>query len=260
MVSYFEKNGITIYCGDCREIVPMLPAASVDVVLADPPYGETSLEWDRWPDGWLDSLSSVVTPTSSLWCFGSFRMFFDHRDEFTLWKFVQDVIWEKQNGSGFFADRFRRVHETAAHFVRGGCKWADVYKSPQFTMDATARTVRKKNKPAQWHGAAGPTTYVSHDRGPRLQRSVQQVRSMHMRASHPTEKPLGILTPLLQYSCRPGGVVLDPTCGSGSTLIAAKELGLNAVGIEINEEYCEIAANRLRQGILWETNSEHREE
>jgi len=160
------------------------------------------------------------------------------------------VVWEKHNGSGFMTDRFRRVHETAAHFVRSGCKWAEVYKSPQFTLDATARTVRKKDKPAQWQGATGPSTYVSKDGGPRLQRSVQQVRSRHGKALHPTEKPLGILSPLIAYSCPPGGTLLDPTCGSGSALLAAKELGMKAIGIEVSKEFCRVAVNRLRQGIL----------
>jgi site-specific DNA-methyltransferase (adenine-specific) len=216
MQPYYSHGGITIYHGDCREILPDLNIMA-DVVLADPPYGETSLSWDRWPMGWIKSFTGgeVAAVNASFWCFGSFRMFLERKAEFEDWRFIQDVVWEKHNGSGFFADRFRRVHETAAHFIRSGVKWSDVFKSPQFTMDATARTVRKKAKPAQWQGATGATIYTSQDGGPRLQRSVQRVRSRHGKALHPTEKPIAILSPLLLYSCPPNGIVLDPVCGSG---------------------------------------------
>lgn len=92
--------------------------------------------------------------------------------------------------------------------------------------------------------------YQSHDGGPRLARSVQRVRSCHGHAVHPTQKPLGILEPLLRYSVPPGGLVLDPFAGSGSTLLAAKQLGMLAVGVEVDERYCEVAARRLDQGVL----------
>jgi site-specific DNA-methyltransferase (adenine-specific) len=62
---------------------------------------------------------------------------------------------------------------------------------------------------------------------------------------HPTEKPLGILDPLIRYACPPGGLVLDPFAGSGSTLDAARQSGRRAIGIEGREDYCEAAVRRL---------------
>ena len=81
-------------------------------------------------------------------------------------------------------------------------------------------------------------------------RSVISAPNCHGYADHPTQKPIEIIDPLLRYSVPPGGSVLDPFCGAGSVLVAAKALGINAVGIEIDEKHCESAARRLSQGVL----------
>ncbi len=73
-----------------------------------------------------------------------------------------------------------------------------------------------------------------------------QVNSTHGYAENETQKPVGILTPLIEYGCPPGGLVLDPFMGSGSTLIAARDSGRRAIGIDIREGQCEIAARRCR--------------
>jgi site-specific DNA-methyltransferase (adenine-specific) len=200
---YFQSDGVSIYLGDCREILPRLGPLAVSCVIGDPPYGETSLQWDAWPVGWLDAVADAVPINASLWCFGSLRMFMREASQFNRWRMSHDVVWEKQNGTGFLNDRFRKVHELAGHFYRDAAPWADVYKSPRFTLDATKRTVRKKAKPAQWQGAVGPSTYTSIDGGPRLMRSVLQFRNEHGRAIHPTQKPLSLLGPLLEYACPP---------------------------------------------------------
>lgn len=243
MQPYYADELVTLYHGDAREILPSITA---DVVVADPPYGETSLAWDRWPDGWLAAAASTST---SLWCFGSLRLLMARHPDFAAagWKFAQDVVWEKHNGSNFHADRFRRVHELVAHFYRG--RWSDLHRAVPTTPDAVARTVRRKTRPPHM-GQIERSAYESHDGGPRMQRSVIQARSTHGYAIHPTQKPTEILTPLIAYSCPPGGLVVDPFAGSGSTLVAARDLGRRAVGIEIDERYCEAAAERLG-GPLW---------
>jgi site-specific DNA-methyltransferase (adenine-specific) len=247
---YYQHGGITIYHGDCREVImTMRPTLSFDVCIADPPYGDTSLEWDKSAArDWVRYISAAVKDTGSFWCFGSFRFFFENADEFDEgWFLAQDVIWEKQNGSGFHSDRFKRVHEHVVQFYRG--PWANVFKSPVTTPDATAKTTRRKSRPTHT-GHIDNTVFVSEDGGPRLMRSVIEVSNCHGIAEHPTQKPVGIIDPLLRYSCPPGGSVLDPFMGAGSVLIAAKALGLRAVGIEIDERYCEIAAKRLSQEVL----------
>jgi site-specific DNA-methyltransferase (adenine-specific) len=199
---YYEHSGITIYHGDCREFSDL-----VDVVIADPPYETTSLEWDRRVESWCGEWSN------NLWLFGSLRSLMNSVDELARsgWQLAQDLVWEKHNGSNFHADRFRRVHEHIAQFYRGS--WESLYRSVPKTMDATKRAVRRKQRPTHTgHIEAG--SYESQDGGPRIMRSVLRVRSEHGRAFHPTQKPVAIVNPLIEYSCPPGGMVLDPFMGS----------------------------------------------
>jgi site-specific DNA-methyltransferase (adenine-specific) len=172
-------------------------------------------------------------------------MFLSHSEDFQAWRFAQEIVWEKHNGSGFHADRFRRVHEFATHWYQGD--WAHLTKNVQTTSDSSSRTVRRKAKPAHL-GRIGDHSYESVDGGPRMMRSVIFAPSEHGNAVHPTQKPVAILLPIIEYSTNRGDFVLDPFMGSGSTLVAAKLCGRNAVGVEVNEQYCEAAAKRLEQG------------
>lgn len=230
-----------------QEAIEGMPDASFDCILTDPPYGETSLRWDKWPDGWPSHVKRLLKPTGSMWVFGSQRMFLEHAHEFSDWRFSQDVVWEKHNGSGSFSDRFRRVHELALHFYRRDAKWSNVYKSPQFTNDAQARAVRRKGSSAHWLGECGASVYKTEDGGPRLMRSVQFVRSEHGKAEHPTQKPIAIIEPLLLYACPPGGRVLDLFSGSGTTGVVARRHGMSAVLIEADEDYVKVIGRRLEE-------------
>lgn len=236
---------VEIINADYLQAIEQFDDESFDCILTDPPYGETSLTWDKWPEGWPGQVRRVLKRSGSMWVFGSQRMFFERAGEFAAWKFSHDVVWEKHNGTGLFNDRFRRVHELALHFYRDDAKWADVYKCPQYTNDARARTVRKKGRPAQWIGATGETVYRSEDGGPRLMRSVQFVRSEHGRASHPTQKPIGIVEPLLLYACPPGGRILDIFAGSGTTGVVARRHGMDAVLIEGDPQFINVIRARL---------------
>lgn len=242
MKPYYEDSAVTIYHGDCREIMTQL--GQFDAIISDPPYAETNLEWDHWPIGWIDA----CRPHSNcLWCFGSMRMFLDRHADFADWILAQDLVWEKHNGSGSAADRFRRVHENIIQFYQG--PWSEIYHMPVFTQDATKRTVRAKQKPAHWREIRS-IHYRSEDGGPRLQRSVILAASCHGKALHPTQKPESIVRALIEYSVPPGGVLLSPFAGSGTDLRVAKDCGRRAVGIEADERYCEIAAKRIGQEVL----------
>lgn len=233
--------------GDCRKVLPTV-AQRFDCCIADPPYGDTSLKWDRQCAGWVPAVAAVLKPAASVWVFGSLRFLAPLFAEFEAngFRYSQDIVWEKQNGTGFHADRFRRVHEHAALFYRGD--WADVYHDPQFTNDATARTVRRKTRPTHT-GHIEASHYTSIDGGPRLMTSVIYVRNEHGRAVHPTQKPVDLLLPMVRYSCPPGGWLLSPFAGAGSELLAAKLAGRNALGIELRAECAALAEQRLAEPL-----------
>lgn len=236
--------------GDCRDVLRTLPVASVDLAVADPPYGETALEWDRCVDGWLPAVMRVLKPRGSLWCFGSLRFFMERAAEFAGWKLAQDVVWEKHNGSGFDADRFKRVHELAAHFYPADATWSSIYRAPQ-RVPGEARPAShavRARASVDHRRAIGAHGYEYTDE--RLMRSVIRVRSCHGRAVHPTQKPEGILEPLIRYSCPPGGLVLDPFAGSGSTGLAAQRAGMRFLGVEIAPTFADLARRRLSGDVV----------
>jgi site-specific DNA-methyltransferase (adenine-specific) len=233
-----------VITGDCRHQMP--DQGPFDMILADPPYGDTSLEWDHRVDGWLLLARASLKPTGSMWVFGSMRFFMATASDFRAagWRYAQDVVWEKHNGSGFHADRFKRVHEHVVQFYRDDAPWAEVYNDVQTTDDATKKTVRRKKRPTHT-GHIEATHYVSEDGGPRIMRSVLYMRSMHGRAIHPTEKPAPLLEVLVRTSCPPGGLVGDWFAGSGAAGEASAITGRRYVGCEIDEVMASKANARL---------------
>jgi site-specific DNA-methyltransferase (adenine-specific) len=236
--------------GDCRVLLLGVPAESVDCILTDPPYGETRLAWDRWPEGWLAAAHRVLKPTGSMWCFGSTRLFMAKAAEFERsgWRMSHDVVWEKNDGAGFAADRFRKVHEMVLHFYKVGSPWPGVWEFPQYTYGGKAIVRHRPAQASHWTGAIGADVYQSDGR--RLMRSVLLARNMNGRAVHPTQKPQELLTPLLEYACPPGGLVLDPFAGSGSTGLTAAASGRNAWLIEADAAYVATINRRLAEGGL----------
>ncbi|GAN88305.1 site-specific DNA-methyltransferase [Komagataeibacter intermedius] len=107
---------MTPLCGDCRLLMP--DHGPFDLIISDPPYGETSLAWDRHVRGWSPLAAKALKPHGSLWVFGSLRSFMATAPDFRAagLRHAQEIVWEKQNGSIFHADRFRRVHELLVQF------------------------------------------------------------------------------------------------------------------------------------------------
>lgn len=238
---YYEEELVTLYHGDAMELAPLL--GRFDAIVTDPPYGETSLEWDVWPEGWVKRAAALA---NSLWCFGSFRMFWERRAEFVDWKLAQDVVWEKANGSSMLTDRFRRVHEFAVQFYRG--EWGAVYKLPpmvEIHEDRDRGRIVRSTKPQHFTEIGEKHEYEYTGR--RLRRSVMKVASCHKKAVNETQKPEELVKPLVEYCVPPGGRVIDLFAGSGTTLYVARELGMKAVGIEKRESQCREIVDRLSQ-------------
>ncbi|HMG44586.1 MAG TPA: DNA methyltransferase [Acidimicrobiales bacterium] len=211
-VPYYTDDKVTLYLGDMREVLPELGRPGVgiepDCCVTDPPYGETSLLWDVWPDGWLPLVADV---TRSMWCFGSMRMYLRHGSEFDrYWNLSQDVVWRKQNGTGFAADRFRRVHEHVLHWYRGA--WNLIHHDTPRThvgIKERDRSIKQGAGHARHMGKIGDQGAWVDD-GTRLIPSVLEVPNMWRRgAIAPTEKPVALLDPLIRYACPPVVSVLE---------------------------------------------------
>lgn len=236
---YYADHAVTLYHGDTMELLPLLPRA--DAIVTDPPYGETSLDWDKWPDGW-PALAALVAP--QMWCFGSMRMFLDKRADLADWKLAQDIVWEKHNGSSFHDDRFRRVHEFALHFYRGD--WNALHREvPRHGEEQRKQRIRRGKTPHL--GTVGADATIE---GQRIMTSVIFAASCHGYAVNETQKPEDIVAPLLQYSVPPGGLVVDCFAGSGTTGAVARKTGRRAILIEKREAQCKAIAARLAQGDL----------
>ena len=94
MRPYYSDDLVTLYHGDARDVLPSLEPASIDLVLTDPPYGETTLGWDRTVDGWLDLVRPLMEPSASVWLFASMRYVLELAPSLAGWRFAQDVIWD----------------------------------------------------------------------------------------------------------------------------------------------------------------------
>lgn len=236
---------IRLLTADCRSAMPH--EGPFDLIIADPPYGDTSLPWDRIVPGWEAVARGCLKPTGSLWLFGSLRYFL--RTGLPKgWQLAQDIVWEKHNGSSMAADRFKRVHEHAIQLYPKRAPWSQIYNDVQTTPDATAKVVRRKTRPSHW-GGIGESVYVSEDGGPRIQRSVIPMPSPRS-GLHRTEKPVGLLEILIRTSCPPGGVVGDFFAGSGAVGEACLTTGRCYVGCEADPVMAEKARDRLGQSLF----------
>lgn len=212
MKPYYSQDGVIIYHGDCRDVLPLF--VPVHLVLTDPPYGIALKEHGRNGYDWTirgdedQSLGSDVLARLNHLPVIAFAS--PQKPWPGTWR--QHLVWDK------------------GPTVGGGGDSATCWK---FSWDLiqVARTGRLNGKRDQ----AVLTYWVT-----------QQDYALH-----PNQKPLPLLTYLIEKTTDVGGVVLDPFAGSGSTLVAAKQCGRQAIGIEAEEGYCEIAANRLRQGVLF---------
>ena len=231
-----------LFQGDCLEEMQGLKSGSVDMVLADLPYGTTACKWDtRIPfEPLWEQFHRVCKPNAALAMFGS-EPFSSLMRMSNLKRFKYDWVWLKSNGGGFLNANRQPLkrHELVSVF---SCKQTSYY--PQKTSGKKYRCTR---------ASAGETTqdqtvagWVTENDGSRFPLSYQKVSSET--GFHPTQKPVVLLEYLIKTYTKEGDTVLDPTMGSGSTGVACKNLKRNFIGIELNPEYYKIALRRIRNG------------
>ena len=218
---YYTDDFVTLYHGDCRGITEWLEA---DVLVTDPPYGIGWAQPDLPPgpkrgrhgafakhDGIRgDSSTAARDEALSLW--GVTRA----GVVFASWRFLipdakQTLVWLKPRTTGVIGAKYGYRRDTEAVQLIGG----------------------------------------THVKRPVARSSVLVTKGSHtdyLDGSHPHTKPVPLLQTLIEWC--PPGTIADPFAGSGSTLVAAKRLGRRAIGVELEERYCEIAAKRLAQGVL----------
>ena len=222
---YYQDEHVTIYHGDCREVLPAL--GPVDLVLTDPPYGigyvtswrsrndalRVPITNDRTLDVSAEAWPLVMRALAEnrhWYVFASPRRIADVQSIFKGAK--QILAWDKGNAG------------TSGDLT---CGFGEAWEGILFGMKGR-RELR----------GSRPRTVIRHD-----------WRSWYDPV-HPTAKPVPLLQRMVEWSTDKGECVLDPFMGSGTTLRAAKDLGRKAIGIEIEERYCEIAARRCCQETL----------
>ena len=215
MTPYYDEAGITIYHGDCREVAPSL--APVDLVLTDPPYGiNHKTNYATAGRGALAKCSDYPA------VHGDDRPF---DPEWLLSVGRGRILW----GGNYYANRPENVS--------GWLVWDK--ERPDTLDQATCELA--------WTDCVKGVRRFRHLWNGMLRASERERGSL----VHPTQKPVALMKWCMGLRwTRDYEVVIDPFMGSGSTLIAAKDIGRRAIGIEIEERYCEIAANRLAQGVL----------
>ena len=235
-------DGITLYCGDCREILPELEAASFDLVVTSPPYNLKKKWWDCGANGIHQELA----------------------DKFANEWYDDEIPEEK------YQTEQRKLLAECKRISRGSVCYNHKVRH---AFKREGRTFH----PIEWTGAESLWTEIIWSRGPgpavNCRRPVMadervfvfgrpvawhdfglttiwEIQPNREQLGHPCAFPLELPRRLIKSFSDPRSAILDPYCGSGTTLRAAKDLDRKATGIEISEEYASIAANRLRQEVL----------
>lgn len=236
---YFEKNGITIYHGDCRKILPLI---QFDLLLSDPPYGVTQQEWDN-----VDSVFEMVM-LAPLAVFTTGERLLATLIHSMPNRYRHVWVWDRVNRMTDFLNAGRRpmrAHELIAVFSKDPqYKFEPIKRSGSYTSRRTQASTGNGS-----YGYSKPTGSGEHIEGLHPRSIIEFEAGKTNSQLHPTEKPVPLYEYLLQTY--PAELTVDPWMGSGTTLVAARNCGRRCVGIEMEERYCEIAANRLAQGVLF---------
>ena len=252
-----------ILVGDCVEAMNRLPAGSVDLVFADPPYNlqlrgalkrpnESVVDavddawdqfssfdaYDRFTRDWLAAARRVLKPNGALWVIGSYHNIFrvgSVLQDLDFWV-LNDIIWRKTNPMpNFRGKRFTNAHETLI--------WAAKSDTSKVTFNYEAMK------------ALNDDLQMRSDWTLPICTGTERLKDAEGRKAHPTQKPEALLYRVLLSTTNPGDVVLDPFFGSGSTGATAKRMGRHFIGIEREQVYADYAMDRIEDVVPLEEPS-----
>ena len=236
-VPYYEDDQVTLYHGHCLDVFSSSSWHTDARIITDPPYGFGAYDTDIAPD--LNLLSRWVSDNPTVAIFGYpehlARLCAKTGATPSEW-----VTWWPTNPMRGRDGQLQRESEHIAIFgaVPGG-KRVQVERSESAKRIADVQAHLGKAKAGDYRAAGDVWTDAKPGSGFTTHRKL-----------HPNEKPVSLMSKLVQLCSEPGEIVLDPFAGSGTTLVAAKSAGRRAIGVEIEEAFCEVIAMRCSQEVL----------
>lgn len=253
--------------GDCIDMLALLPPASIDLILTDPPYHTTDLAFDKathnnYNDIYTE-LKRVLKPAGWFFCFGTIPMLANiiKND----WRPKFEYIWVKPTGAPPTHNTIHpmMVHEIIGAFIKPSLKKVnDLYydkkslETPgkpytrKFNEKYVLTEFEKSNRRRVTDKDGKIKNFTVNNKGTRVGKSIleyphKSCMKLGERTKHPTQKPEGLLKTIIKAYCPPDGIVLDPFAGSGSTLMSARALGRQFIGIEKDQTYYKLIKQRL---------------
>lgn len=242
---YYASGLVTLYHGDCLEVMAGMPAESVATVLADPPYSSGG----RRENARSLRKAMLRSEKDDDWIHGDAMS-----TQGFIWLMRQcGIQWRRILVPGGHALTF--IDWRMAANLAAALESADLRQHPILVWDKQAfgmgAIFRNQHEFIVHMSAGNPSDPQRRDVG-----NVLRFPAVHeSRRVHPTEKPVTLLHTILSVVTPPGGLVLDPFAGAGSSLVAARDLGMRAIGIDSDERWCEQAVRRLSQEVLGETDA-----
>lgn len=239
---------VELFKGDCLELLKQIKDESIDLVIADLPYGMTDNKWDSViPLAPLfEQYQRIIKPHGAVLLFGMGKFGAQLiMNAPAKMPYRYDWIWEKTKPVGFLLSHHMplRAHENVYVFY----KHLPIY-NPQMRMGFKPYVNKSGNTPsANYHKTSG-VFHSSISHGERYPIDVIKFSSTnHNKNDHPTQKPVDLLQYLIKTYTDEGMTVLDNTMGSGSTGVAAVSLNRNFIGMELDEDYFKIAKERIEK-------------
>ena len=242
-----NKPTIKLMQGDCLERMKEIESGSVDMILTDPPYGTTACKWDSIIplEPMWEQLKRIVKPNGAIVMTAS-QPFTSVLGVSNLPMLKESLTWEKTTATGHLnaKKRHMRAHEDILVFFSNPPTY-----NPQMTHGHERKTALRVNRVGKQSDCYGEQKGVtSYDSTSRYPRSVIKTSTDKQKSKlHPTQKPVALMEYLIKTYTNESDTVLDFTMGSGSTGVAAKNLNRNFIGIELDENYFNIAKERISE-------------